>query len=875
MAGQYAAHVTTLKQLTSVADEPRRSGRASKGQHTKNKDDSDSATKKGKAAKGKKGKTEPEPEEDEEDDAYIRCVCGQYDPDEDGRPMIACDKCDAWQHNDCMGLPDDYSPKQYFCEQCKPSGHRELLAAIQRGEKPWLDAQIRREQQEQEKESKKKVKKGGRRSAARTSDVTATRTPTAEPEELLSSKKRKADDSPTPAANQKVSLKSPDGRVLLTLSQVKRARSSLREESTNGPDEEPEPVVEDENQDVMEEDAIFVDVAKDPKDLGDSTRSRLATSLVNTFVDQASSLLKSKTISLGKGESVQSLGTQIGLYVEHAVYHARAESGEAGDAYKDQVRSILSNVKYNPDLSRRLMSRQLRPDELATMDPRDMASDEQKQRDLKEKERMEKQHVLVNQESGPRVRKTHKGDEYVDGDEPETQGPGPAAAPVKQETPQPKVEDTDMKSPVTTDKPAVMRKPSAATKGSLFNKPRRQSSTNFDIDKVFSGVGASPVNTEAPKPLAPGQSSSTAIHDSQPDADVDRLLKDEDDNESAPYSPKEFVEDGVVWRGRIDGGNLGTFSTVARFAAGCQPDAENLQMTWSQVIPPVIKLHGRIQPNKADEYLCGLEYSSTTELIIVNLAEPKEPGEKEEFDRFFKYLKGKERYGVGSQHLDPAVKDIYFLPMDVGQALPTVMRALDHNLVDPVTERSLLLPIVIKWTELPQMAERAKDMRRQSEQVASQSPAQNLPVAQTPITPQVHQSQFDGPPAPYAAVPPPPAGINGGPLSTTAYSVPPTGAPSSAQQPLQPTQGVPQAHPLQQNPAPAAQHALKVLGPEMAAAPSIVELVARAPNTGEKEFDALKECITENPEAGRSLAVLTQMLQVKYQNQRSSQQPPG
>lgn len=859
MAGKHFVQAGMVARLTNVTDEPRRSGRASKGQHTKNKDDSDGGTKKGKGAKSKKGKAEPDPEEDEEDDAYIRCVCGEYDPEDEGRAMIACDKCDAWQHNDCMGLPNDYQPKKYFCEQCKPADHRELLAAIQRGEQPWLNAQIRRDQEELEKEAKKKGKKGGRKSAARTSDATATRTPTAEPEEPPSNRKRKADDSPAPAVNQKVSRSYSKLNEALTVSQSKRARSSLREENTNEPDEETEPVVEDELEDVMEEDVMFADVAKDPKEIADTTRSRLATSLVNTFVDQASSLLKSKAISLGEGETAQSLGTQIGLYVEHAVYQARSESGEAGDAYKDQVRSILTNVKYNPDLSRRLLGRELRPNELATMTAQDMASDEQKQRDLKEKERMEKQHVLVNQEQGPRVRKTHKGDEYVDGDGAERQRPEISVAPLKQETPQPKVKEAEVKSPVMADKPQVMRKPSAVTKGSLYAKPRRKSSTNFDIDKVFSGVGQSPVNAEGSRPQASSDVPAGAVPDSQADADVDRLLKDEEDNESAPYSPKEFVEEGVVWRGRIDGGSLGSFNTVGRFAAGCQPNADNMQMTWSQVIPPLIKLHGRIAPDKADDYLCGLEYSSTTELVIVNLAEPKDPHDKEEFGKFFDYLKGKQRYGVGSQHLDPAVKDIYFLPMEVGQPLPTVMRVLDHNLVDPVAERSLLLPIVVKWTELPQMAERAKEQRRRLEQVASQSPAQNPPIAQTPITPQIGQSQFDGPPPPYSAVPPAPTTLNGGP--------PPA---HSLSEQLQPTQSTSQIHPLQHNPAPAAQHALKVLGPDMAASPSILQLVAQAPNTGEREFDVLKDCISENPEAGRDMGVLTQMLR-NYQSQRSGQ----
>jgi hypothetical protein len=87
--------------------------------------------------------------------------------------MICCDNCEAWQHNDCMGLPDDYAPEKYFCEQCKPEDHKELLAAIARGEKPWEEVARKREAAaaEAEKPSKKKGGKKGRKSGARASDV--------------------------------------------------------------------------------------------------------------------------------------------------------------------------------------------------------------------------------------------------------------------------------------------------------------------------------------------------------------------------------------------------------------------------------------------------------------------------------------------------------------------------------------------------------------------------------------------------------------------------------------------------------------------------------------------------------------------------------
>ena len=185
-----------------MTDDVRRSGRATKGQHTKTQEDGPGGGKKGKGGKGgKKSKQQPEVEEDEEEEeeTIIRCICGQYNEEEEGRNMICCDKCLAWQHNDCMGLPDDYSPPKYFCEQCRPSDHKELLASIKRGEKPWENAT------KTEQTKKKAGKKAGRKSAARQS--TDLRTPTVDPEEpATAAKKRKhEEESPMPANGGRVS----------------------------------------------------------------------------------------------------------------------------------------------------------------------------------------------------------------------------------------------------------------------------------------------------------------------------------------------------------------------------------------------------------------------------------------------------------------------------------------------------------------------------------------------------------------------------------------------------------------------------------------------------------------------------------------------
>jgi hypothetical protein len=158
----------------TVTDEPRRSVRATKGQHTKI-DLLDQPTEPKKKLTKKSNKKQAAQEEEEELEV-IRCVCGATATggDDDPAPWIACEDCGVWQHNVCVNVStyDDEIPDKYWCEECGPQFHVELLEGMKRGEKPWEARQAAYEErlareEEEEEAAKKKGKKG---KGKRTSD---------------------------------------------------------------------------------------------------------------------------------------------------------------------------------------------------------------------------------------------------------------------------------------------------------------------------------------------------------------------------------------------------------------------------------------------------------------------------------------------------------------------------------------------------------------------------------------------------------------------------------------------------------------------------------------------------------------------------------
>ena len=785
-----------------------------------------------------------------------------------------------------LPYPPEEAPDQYYCEQCKPEGHKNLLAAIAGGEKPWEEGARKRLAAEAEKAAKKKKGKRGRKPGSRPSEAISEASPEVDTRQTpgkdvgISSagQKRKHEDPSNGAATSQVSV--PPYRAALAgltpyQDSKKQRQSSIHAitssiDAQNGarhaPQKRKSSVLQMPSRQNSRSEVSHGVVVPGVDELPSQRRSAAA-SLIKLFSSEAGVAQNQGNYSIPAGQTADSVGTQLGLSVEHAVYHILSHgSGDPNDAYKSQVRTISFNVKKNNALRDGLLDGSITAQMLAKMSAQDMASREQQLRDAKIKQEQEKQHVIV-QEQGPRIRRTHKGEEYIDETQQIAAEPDVINAPVRRRESDDGHDMGEMKSPTVT-RPAGQTSPemkslsiNTQARPRPSTDPERKSSQAFNIQDVWSSVQGSPDGDRPAFSQIPYQSGGQPQKPNQTEADpdIDALLKDED-VESPPYSPKSYDgDDAIVWHGLVNMSPVAQFQGSARKAAGA--DVENLGLSWQQLVPPMLTIEGRIDPARADSYLCGLRYSSTSDVIVVSLCASDNSDDRHQFSVLFNYFKTRNRYGVGVHPSNPAIKDIYLIPLEAGsEKKPELLQLLDNDKVEtPIQEDMLLVPFVIKTSELTANATPREHQPISASPIAAVGAVPGgagiLPAAPTPI-----QTAFPTPthPPPSQAAP------------NQQLPHPQTQPPQHSPQPLQ---QVPHTLPHNQAPTDVAaqpppkltghEAALYVLGPQATQFPAVQQLLHQAPTAGIPEMSVVGECLRENPAAGADLEVLTRMLMVR------------
>lgn len=606
-----------------------------------------------------------------------------------------------------------------------------------------------------------------------------------------------------------------------------------------------------------------------PEEISNPARKRAATALIKLFVDLVAEARKQGSFSLPDGQSAEDVARHVGLSIENAMYqNLCGASGEPTEPYKLQLRTILFNVKRNRSLRDRLLVGSLSADVLSKMNSQDMASEELQQKDAEIKREAERQHIIV-QEQGPRIRRTHKGEELVEDESYNAATESIfSTAPTRRS-----IVDADGTPPGRSpSSPNVQHQPELAnarqatrpppidTKAGDFNshdnlfQPSVHSPGASNHDSLFPEVA-----THIREPLPSGRV--------QADAEIDHLLRDEEEPDSPPYSPKDYNEEGTIWRGRIALSPISEFSSSAKHVGGADLSAK---IPWSQLMPPVLQVDGRIDIQLASNYLCGLRFSGSTDVSVTSVRRPEFPVERAGFDKLFSYFWERKRYGVIGKHSLPAVKDTYVIPLEAGSTKPEFIELLDNTtLEDPTPERILLVVFVVRTGESAPSSEQPPSLRPSQEPGTAGSPVTipaGTPQHRHPLTPSAPLSTHISPTPPTAYAASPVNGPYGNPglQSETQQqhpSFPPHAAPQYQQHPASQAQQAPQGLSL----------ALQIIGPQ-AHSPVVRQVIQQAPNADASQLSVLRDILYHQPNAASSYETLVAALYQATNNQQQKMQ---
>ena len=573
------------------------------------------------------------------------------------------------------------------------------------------------------------------------------------------------------------------------------------------------------------------------------------------------SMAKDNKLELPEGSTVDSMAETSALQIERAVFdtHPMAKGHRE---YSQQIKSLTFNLKHNPELVHGLMQGTHTPPTLAVMTSDELASSEMKRQTAEMKAKAEKASILYPQESsGPRVRRTHKGEEVVEDesfinkndDGPPPLPPGGGGPPRRSVSSAP---GKDQGSQAVKDEPVGAEQtelPARSPPHDETGHHRSPSQSHFDIKKVFSSV-------RSPSTSQPRRPSALTTSGPGEDADVDRLLQDE--NESPPYSPTEEAHDpDVIWRGSLAMSSVADFQAVGKHIGGANFASIG---PWSNLIPRRLTVAGRIPEQSAIEYLCGLRYSSLTDVIVVNI-EPVSSEAKTEFNTMIDYFVSKKRYGVIGDKVAGNVRDTYLVPVPPGEDNhPEFMLNLVDNHIPKSRKEPMLLAVFVYRNDPTQLKTGTPPTPSQSGANTTGTPNPAPGTAAAPGPGVLQRSNSASGPA-FSPATPQGAFSNGPFHSTTPVPVPqpPYSRPQQPPQGPATTQGHPPQPQQHQQISDQAGEAIarEVLGPELLSSPSVQFLLPQAWQMSRREWEVIKGIFGREPRAREDLKFLGELIE--------------
>lgn len=586
-------------------------------------------------------------------------------------------------------------------------------------------------------------------------------------------------------------------------------------------------------------------------ELRNHSRQQITEWLVkNSMLKTATSLVSDGKLKLAEEETIESFTVKKALEIEHYVYMKHFDGGQLTDEYRKQMKSINFNLKTNTSLTVDILTGKVTGEKVSQMSTEEMARKEIQEFNEQARLESEKQHTILTEQQGPRIRRTHKGEELVEDvstshsttvntaptvvhhrrpitEDPEILEDAPALKP------DPPFTSTPSKTPPTTTSASHTPRASSPAPDAHTKEPRK----SFDINAVWSKVETTTTSDAPTRPSSTPQPFRPTHSGVKEDHDVDMLLRDDapqhNDTGTPPYSPQlhptslPSLPSQPHWKGHITMSGIASLTCYATHLGG--PSSVGSK-PWPDLLDANFAIDGRIKVERATEYLCGQKFSRSSALITA-LLQPEGERDREEFGRLWEYFDRKERYAVVGRHTGRWVKDLYLVPVEKGRGeLPVWFEVLEPAVDSsklPEGRALLIVTVVIRGQVESQQLQPTQQFQTPMHQQQQWPPH---------LQPQATPSNYGTPLQPVA----------------TPYTHP-TPAPAPPQPQFAPQQPLPQQPQFQQQlPPPPPQPQMGGVGQGQGGYapkhPMTRELISMVPGLGEVQIRAIDSLLQQNPE---------------------------
>lgn len=414
-----------------------------------------------------------------------------------------------------------------------------------------------------------------------------------------------------------------------------------------------------------------------------------------------------KDLEIHPPGTVEGFAERLSVKLEQALYEkfalnkdqvssnkkAGAKTKDVGPKYRTKFRSLSVILKddKNPELHKRIVTGELSPEEFVILSRDELMNPALKL--MAEAVRAESiRNSILKVDDGPRIRRTHKGEEYIE-DAFEEQAEQQEWRSTANEEPttteresstdnQDHKDDTNKPEGSKENSPAIM-----APQEPIFNNINNMNDTNDtnydyneadsqqdngmniedddDLDEILNGGGKN--STSKSK-------KAETVNENENDDEYDPFLMPVETQPTA--SPISTSHDAVIFTGQVTMATVSEFPGTAIHLSGpLGVDPYNL---WSRVIDATVPLviDGRLNRDVAAKYLQAVGQSKD---IVSFVMRSDESGNKRQFNKLYDYFRQKDKCGVivrskpgrsahgGAQIM---VKDAYLLTLQEGDSVP-------------------------------------------------------------------------------------------------------------------------------------------------------------------------------------------------------------